>query len=500
LLEVDHVSKRFTGVQALDDVSLHVGEREVVGLVGQNGSGKTTLLKVIAGLHRPDSGSVRFGSRRRPFASPAEARAAGVGMLFQEQSLLPNLTVAENIVFGAEGAAVRGGFFNWPSVTERARTQLRKIGSSLPPGTATDSLTQGDRQMVELAKALVAEERTPFPLFLFDEGTSVLTGNQIDVFFEQVERLRKKAAIVFVSHHLDEVLRVADRVYVLKNGRSVAERRRGEATAEEYFRLMVGSELSADYYRVAEQSAPGHAVRLQLDGLALSGRFRDIDLKARVGEIVGICGVEGSGREALLRAVFGVDQLEAGRVQLDGRQVRFAGPADAVRAGVGLIPAERSLDAVFPELSVEANLTAAHLEPAMVGPLLDQRRERTLAREWIGRLGVRTPGPNTPMSQLSGGNQQKVVFARWMVGPDLRVLLLDHPTRGLDVGAKSDVYAVIRGLAAGGTTMLIISDSLEETIGLSHTVVTMRDGAITGRFEAAPDAKPNPVQIVERMM
>jgi ribose transport system ATP-binding protein len=303
-----------------------------------------------------------------------------------------------------------------------------------------------------------------------------------------------------VSHHLDEVLNVADRIYVLKNGRCVAERSRGEATAEDYFRLMVGSELSTDYYRVAEQSSPPAKVRLQLDRLSLGGRFRDIDLKAHAGEIVGICGVEGSGRESLLRALYGAEQPDSGSLEVDGRPIKFSTPADAVRAGFGLIPAERSVEAVFPELSVEANLTAAHLDRVLLGPFVDPRRERSLAGEWIDRLSVRTPAASTPMGQLSGGNQQKIVFARWMIGRELRVLLLDHPTRGLDVGAKSEVYGVIRSLAAAGTTLLIISDSLEETIGLSNTVVTMRDGAITGRFDAPPTAKPSPVQIVEQMM
>jgi ribose transport system ATP-binding protein len=496
------VTKRFPGVVALDDVSIDIREHEVVGLVGQNGSGKSTLLKILAGLHRADAGTVELRGRPVSFPGPAAARAAGVGMVFQEQSLMPSLSVAENIMLGMEGSAARGGVLRWRRLRRAAAEELAKLGSAIDPRARTESLSQGERQMVELAKALATGRATPDePLLLFDEATSVLARDEIAVMLDQIDRLRERAAVVFVSHRLDEVLRVADRVYVLKDGVCVAERERGRYDEDELFRLMVGSELSEDYFRVGEQKRPGSGTpRLELTDLAVPGVFQGFNAAVQPGEILGLCGVEGSGRREVLRAVFGAAPVSHGRILLDGRGLRLRSPAAAVGAGIGYVPAERTSEAALMELSVAQNVTLSHLGAARSGPILSARTESAAAQTWIERLGIRVADSSAMMRTLSGGNQQKVVFARWMLSPDLRVLLLDHPTRGLDAAAKRDVYGLVRELSARGVGILLMSDSLEETIGLAHRLVVMRDGEITAELPAAPTRKPSPVDIVEHMV
>ncbi|MGH2693366.1 MAG: sugar ABC transporter ATP-binding protein [Actinomycetota bacterium] len=500
LLEVSNLTKRFPGVVALDSVSIEVREREVLGLIGQNGSGKSTLLKILAGVYQPDEGTIVFRGEQRRLRSIRDARLAGIGMVFQEQSLLPNLTVAENILLGVEGDAARGGLFRWSRVRSSARRQLEKLDLPIPLGARIDALSFAQRQMVELAKALVTEDIVhSCPLILFDEPTSTLSHEEAEVLFAQIERLRSRTSIVFVSHRLEEILRLADRVYVLKDGKRIAERRKGAWSKEEFFTLMVGEEASEDYYRTAER-VPFSADHIRLLVRDLSGQsFRDVGFSAHAGEIVGICGLEGSGRESLLRTLFGVESATAGEVSLDGRIVDFDSPAEAVHAEWGYIPADRSAEAVLADLSVLHNMSIARLDQVRSGPFLALSKEHAVGGEWIERLNIRTPSDSTMLKSLSGGNQQKVVFARWMLSPDLKVLLLDHPTRGLDVGAKMDIYRLIRRLAAAGTTILLISDSLEETIALSHAVLVMRDGVISGRFDAV-EVKPSEDEIIKQMM
>jgi ribose transport system ATP-binding protein len=502
VLEVRGLTKRYPGVVALDEVAMTVRNHEVVGLVGQNGSGKSTLLKVLAGLVKPTTGTVFLRGREVQLRNAAEARSAGIGMVFQEQSLIPNLTVAENIFLGVEGRSMPRGWLRWGDLNRRAQQQLDKIGLQVRPTDTAEDLSMGQRQMVELAKALVTEEITnEEPVLLFDEATSVLSRDEVAVLLEQINRLRSHAAIVFVSHRLDEVLAVADRAYVLKDGRRVAERTKGSWDVEEFFQLMVGREAGHDYYQLASQSSfGGAAIRFEWSDLTRVGTYRGVSGAVHAGEVLGICGVESSGRASLMRTLFGAEAPDQGTMRLGGREVRFSSPKAAVEAGVGYIPADRTLEAVFPDLSVEGNITIGRLSQWAVGPVRRAGREAAEARTWVKRLAIKTPTPETPLSSLSGGNQQKVVFARLMLPPSPSVLLLDHPTRGLDVGAKEEVYRIIRDFAASGTAIVLISDSLEETIALSHNLVVMRDGEVTASFPAPANAKPEPLTVLEHML
>jgi ribose transport system ATP-binding protein len=329
----------------------------------------------------------------------------------------------------------------------------------------------------------------------------VLEGDELEVLFAQIERLRQIASVIFVSHRLDEVLRVSDRVYVLKDGKCVAERNPETADIDELHRLMVGRESSAEFYRENEQvSVDGGDVVVSVDKLGKSKVFSNVSFEVRRGEVLGISGVLGSGREELTRVLFGAEAFDTGSILLDGKKVRFSSPVGAVAAGFGYVPAERRIEGIAQGMSVEDNIFLVDARPASFGPFLVPKKASTIASEWIDRLRIRTPNRDANISNLSGGNQQKVVLAKWLNSPRLRVLILDHPTRGLDVGAKEDVYTFIRQLCGQGIAIILLADTLEETIALSHSILVMRDGEIRSRFDASPGNKPKPVDLVEQMV
>jgi ribose transport system ATP-binding protein len=503
LIELRDVTKRFPGVTALDHVSLAVGHREVVGLVGQNGSGKSTLLNLLAGIHQPDDGEILANGTAVVLRTPRDARARGIGMVFQEQSLLPNLTIAENIALGIEHAGVRThGRYPWSRVRALAEEQLEKVGSNLSPRAQVASLTQLEKQIVEIAKALTAELFAESDaLLLFDEATSTLSHEEIEMLFGVISRLREHSSVVFVSHRLDEVLEISDRAYVLRDGECVGERARGSYDEGELFRLMVSRESEDDYFAVERQRPYAEAaVRLSVRGLSKADAFHDVSFDLHAGEVLGICGVEGSGRDTLMRTIFGIELADEGHIEIDGSRLRAGRPEIAISRGIGYIPAERKAEGALMEMGVAENITISHLDQIKRGPVMSMRRQREAAQEWVDRLGIRTPQLDTKMSTLSGGNQQKVVFARLLLSTEMKLLLLDHPTRGLDAGAKAEVYDIVREATAGGMSVLLISDALEETIALSHNLLVMKDGVITGGFPAPPDAKPSQVEIVKKML
>ncbi|SEM08145.1 monosaccharide ABC transporter ATP-binding protein, CUT2 family [Blastococcus sp. DSM 46786] len=500
VLAVRGLTKRYPGVLALDGMDLEVRPREVVGLIGENGAGKSTLLKSLVGLAQPDSGSIVVRGEEVRLRGVAHAASVGIGMVFQEQSLVPNITVAENILLGAEGSGVRGGLFRWRRMAELAQVQLDKIGSTVSARARTDSLTFAQRQMVEVAKVLALEERTAHePVVLLDEPTSVLEREEVETLFAQVRRLRERASVVFVSHRLDEVLEISDRVYVLRNGRVVAEVDPAEVDATDLHHLLIGRESTGSHYHDDAQQQPAADVRLSVRDLQTAG-CTQASFEIRAGEVLGVAGVQGSGREELCRALFGAVPGARGEVLLDGKPLRLDSPRAAVLAGVGYVPSERRTEGVVSSMSVTENMSMAHVGTVCRGPVIDGRRERALVDTWVRRLGIRTPSGDTAIGTLSGGNQQKVVLARWMVSEQLRLLILDHPTRGLDVGAKSEVYELIRELAGSGCAVLLLSDTLEEALAMSHRVLVMKDGRITACLDAPRGGKPDPVAIMEAMV
>jgi ribose transport system ATP-binding protein len=501
-LEVRGLVKHYPGVKALDGVDLAVRQNEVLGLAGENGAGKSTLLKALVGLVKPDAGEIWIRGEKVRLRSVVDAANHGIGMVFQEQSLVPNLTAAENIVLGSEGPGVRRGIYRWDTMRALAQEQLDKIGSHIDPLARTDTLSFADRQMVEIAKVLRIEQRASHPpVIVLDEPTSVLESKEIETLFTQVRRLREFASVIFVSHRLDEVLDVCDRVAVLRNGQSVGEVATAGAVPAELHRLMIGSTGSDDHYHDTAARGSDDERRPMLTVRGLSGKtFRDIDLDVHAGEIVGIVGVHGSGREDLCRALFGAEPTFAGEVTLDGKKLLLSGSRAACAAGIGYVPAERKLEGMVGPMSVADNMTLTKQKSRCTGPLVAPRKQASLVDKWIERLSIRTPHRGTAIQRLSGGNQQKVVLARWLVGGDIRLLLLDHPTRGLDIGARSQVYQLMRELASSGVATLLLADSLEEAIGMSDRIVVMSDGRATKEVACPSGGKPTPLDLVKEMV
>jgi ribose transport system ATP-binding protein len=500
LVAVDDVKKRFPGTQALAGVSLHARPHEIVGIVGENGAGKSTLLKILAGLEQPDSGSIRVNGQRVELRSVGEATRRGISMVSQEGSLIPNLSVAENVFLGHESRFVRFGTIDWRRLHEAARVQLRRVGTDIDPRTDTWRLSFGQRQMVELARVLALQHRHDGQaLIILDEPTSVLTSQEVERLFAIMREIRNVASLVFVSHRLDEVLQITDRIYVLRDGRLAGELETASTDAPELQRLMVGRELHHAYYREDSQSGGRDARVLGVGGLSVRGAFSELSFEVRAGEIVGLCGVLGSGCEAVLRTLAGLQRPSAGRVVLDGRDWLCSDPHQAIARGIGYIPSERGREGLVLPLSVSHNLTLPRLDLVSSLGLVRPRKERALTRHWVDRLRIRCPEPSVAASSLSGGNQQKIVLAKWLAA-HVRLLLLDHPTRGIDVGAKEEVYQLLRGLTADGLAVVLVSDTLEEAIGLSDRLVCMRDGRVTGVLDAPRGGKPSLLSVLARVV
>jgi ribose transport system ATP-binding protein len=495
------VDKKFPGVHALKAIDFEVGRGEIVGLVGENGAGKSTLMKVIYGAYQPDGGRIVIDGKPVRFANPRQAMEQGIGMVFQEQSLISNLTVMENIFLGYERQFVRWGVMNWRAMADAARKQLAKVKLTIDPATVTSSLSFAQRQLVELAKVLTLEERVDGHLvILLDEPTSVLSADEVQLLFRLIRELTQRASFIFVSHRMDEVMAISDRIYVLKDGQVVDVVTPTAATPEAIQHKMVGRNVQKEYYREQRQRPyDPTAVLVELDNVSLPGRVRDISLRLHRGEVLSLAGVEGSGREAILRTIYGMLTPVSGRLAVKGRAIRGFSAEEAAAAGVGYVPRERKVEGIVAGMNVFENMTLSQLAKHSRAGVLRVAEERALARDWIGRLSIKAHSEWADCGNLSGGNQQKVVLAKWRSGGS-DIMLLDHPTRGLDIGAKEDVYEMIRDMSDAGVGIVLVADTLEEAIGLSHTIVVLKDGRIQQTFDCPPGGKPTPFDLLHHMI
>lgn len=497
LLQLDGITKRYGPNAVLDDVSLTVHKHEVIGLIGENGAGKSTLLKILAGVHRPDAGVMRVDGTELVFADPADAARHGVGVVHQEQSLLPNLTVAENLTLGSESEFARLGLIRRGARRRAAQAMLDLVDSTVAPDTPTEDVGFAERQMIEVARAVSDRSSGHAPLLVLDEPTSVLQPADIEILHRRVMALREIGSVIFVSHRLDEVLRFSDRVYVLRDGKLVGERTTKDVDERELYAMMIGKEAADEIYCTGRREPVKEAPPvLDARNVTVSGSVHDVSLAVRPGEVVCMVGVASSGREEFARAIFGAEPAR-GTVSIGGSGLLPASPRQAVAAGVAYLPAERRSEGLVAGASVADNICLSHPARGRRGRAAATRHE---AREWIRQLHIRPDDPDLDIARLSGGNQQKAVLAKWIRDDGLSVLILDHPTRGLDIGAKEDVYRLIRDLSARGVGVLVLADTLDEAIGLGHRIVVLRDGRVTAEYDSVATEPPTKIELLEKMM
>ncbi|MGR3939501.1 sugar ABC transporter ATP-binding protein [Streptomyces sp. BRA346] len=475
LLALRGIGKSFLGVRVLDDIDLQVRPGEVHAVVGENGAGKSTLMKVVSGVHQPDEGTVEFAGAPRTFRSPREAQQAGIGIVYQELTLLPERTVAENVFLGRE--PLRRGLVDRRAMLSHNAELLASIGEgSLPPHTRVGRLGVARQQVVEIVKALALDAR----LLIMDEPTAALADHEVVQLYALVRRLQEHGmGLLYVSHRLKEVFDLSSRITVLKDGRAVATLDTADTSPDQLVRHMVGRELSSYYPDLAKPRELG-PVRLTVRGGG-NRKLRGIDLRLRAGEVLGVGGLQGSGRSALARALFGAAPFSTGQVTVDGAPVRLRSPRAAIRAGIAYVSEDRKGEGIVAEQSVLANalLAGRAVHPGWAG-----RGARTArVRELLAAVELHAAGEDQEIRFLSGGNQQKVVLARWLaLAP--RILLFDEPTRGIDVGAKSAIHDLVRRLALDGAAVLMISSELPELLGMSDRIIVMRDGRIAGELPA----------------
>jgi ribose transport system ATP-binding protein len=476
VLALEGMRKAFPGVIALDGVDLQLFSGEVHILLGENGAGKSTLMKVISGAIRADAGKVLIGGSPTEITGPRHAQLLGIGIIYQEFNLIPHLSAGENILLGREPALV-AGVIDQSRLLKDAQKQLDDLGVAIDARTIVKELSVAEQQMVEVAKALSLNAR----VLIMDEPTSALTESEIKELFAAIRRLKARGvAIVYISHRMDELFAIGDRVTVLRDGRHVGTRAIGETSMPELVRLMVGRDLNEHF---PKKAAAIGAEALRVEGLSRAGSLHEISFSLRRGEVVGIAGLMGSGRTELARAIFGADQLTAGKVFVHGVERKLRSPRQAIDAGIGFLTEDRKGQGLVLVLSVEENICLPSVEAFAKWGVMSTTRERTAANTHITGLRIKTPSAKQRVGHLSGGNQQKVVLGKWLC-TEADILIFDEPTRGIDVGAKVEIYQLINQLAARGAGILMISSELPEVLGMSDRILVMNQGRLAGEFSA----------------
>ena len=475
ILRMEGIEKSFPGVKALRGVDLSVQRGEVHALLGENGAGKSTLMKILAGAYRKDAGTIYIDSSKVEFNDPKHARELGIAIIYQELSILPHLSVAENIFLGRIPRRQRYPWLiDWNKCYERARELLDRLGLNIDPRIPASRLKVAEQQMVEIAKALSHNAN----LVVMDEPTTSLTTREVDTLFTTIRLLREhRVSVIYISHRLVEVKEMCDRATVLRDGKTIGTVRIEETGERDWVRMMVGRDL--------DQIFPKTHVKRGKETLRVSNltsrKLKKVSFSAYEGEILGIAGLVGAGRTTLARAVFGAEPVVSGTIEIDGQQVAMRKPSNAIQTGVALVPEDRKGQGVVLPMAIRENITLANLNGVSLAGQLNLAAERRVAKEYVKGLRIATPSINQETVNLSGGNQQKVVLAKWLYSAS-RVLIVDEPTRGIDVGAKAEIYTLLHELIEKGTTILMISSELPELIGMSDRILVMHEGRIAGEL------------------
>jgi ribose transport system ATP-binding protein len=474
ILEMENVSKTFPGVKALDKICFNLKKGEVHALVGENGAGKSTLLKILAGAYKKDEGKIILNDNEVEMTSPRHALDSGISVIYQEFNLIPNLSIAENIFIGREPRTHRA-FIDFPRLYEEAEFFLKKIGMKKGPKTIVSDLSVAEQQMVEIAKSLSFSSR----IITMDEPTSALTETEKKTLFKIIRELKKKGvSIIFISHIIDEVLDIADRITVLRDGKYIGTLDAASATPEEIVQMMVGRKLKDFYPKVAAKRGE---VVLKVKNLTRKSKYQNINFELHEGEVLGFAGLVGSGRAQVMRGIFGIEPPDSGEIYIKGKKVETHSLFETIRLKMGFVPEDRRKEGLILCGSVKDNINITKLPHINSYGFVKQKEEEKIANEYCKRLNIRTPDNKQIVRNLSGGNQQKVVIAKWLaINPG--ILILDDPTRGIDVGAKNEIYSLINNLVKEGIGIILISSELPEIINISDRILVMREGKITGEF------------------
>jgi ribose transport system ATP-binding protein/rhamnose transport system ATP-binding protein/inositol transport system ATP-binding protein len=476
MLAISNLSKSFPGVRALTEMQLNVRAGEIHALVGENGAGKSTLTKIIAGVYRPDEGQIEFDGKTVHWSSAGDAKAAGIHVIYQEFVLFPQMTVAENIFLGHE-RRWKPGLVDHRQTRRDAVELLKRLGSAINPDNRVSDLSVADQQMVEIAKALVHKVK----LLILDEPTAVISGKEVSLLFQRILALKAEGvAIIYISHRLEEIFEICDRVTVLKDGKFVACRDIGDVDRGSLVSLMVGRDMSELYPPKADMRRDRPVV-LEVRDISVPDRVRKASIQLRAGEITTLAGMVGAGRSEVALGIFGGLPLSGGQIVVGGKTYKAMSPSRAIGEGIGLLTEDRKGQGLAMLLDVASNISAADLNSVSSRGMLDHRKEAAIARSEIAAYQIACRGPHNPVVNMSGGNQQKVLVSRW-ARTCKTVLILDEPTRGVDVGAKAEIYRIVRELAASGIAVLMISSELPEVVGMSDRVVVMREGVTVGEL------------------
>ncbi|SCW80657.1 ribose transport system ATP-binding protein [Paenibacillus tianmuensis] len=475
LLEMNDISKSFPGVRVLDQVTFNLIGGEMHALMGENGAGKSTLMKILGGIHRRDGGTVILKGTPCEIASPSMAQSLGIAMIHQELNLIPHLTVMENIFLGREFTYGRSGMINWGKMRQESVHFLSQLGLSIDPGIIAGELSVGQQQMIEIAKALSMNAE----ILVLDEPTAALTDREIESLFTVIESLKTKGVgMIYISHRMEEIFRICDRVTIMRDGHTVGTDCVADTNIDKLVKMMVGREIKDRFPKI--DVSVGEP-KLEVKGLSLPGKLQDISFTVRSGEIVGIAGLMGAGRTELAKALFGVTPALQGEICVDGRPVAIRKPVDAIRAGIALVTEDRKDEGLLLNLSVKDNISLPNLKDVSSLGFVSSSKETGISERLISQLLIKTPNSEQKVGSLSGGNQQKVVIGKWLE-TNPQVFILDEPTRGVDIGAKKEIYDLMNQLVSRGVAILMISSELPEVLGMSDRILVMHEGLIAGEF------------------